>query len=84
MLPMSLSFCFFVVFTNFSLQYNSVGAYQCLKALTTPGVMIISIFYYKQSYSTKVKLTVVSIMHKTFHSDSDVYDFCQKYFSKIL
>ena len=60
MLPMSFSFCGFVVLTNYSLQYNSVGTYQCLKALTTPIVVIISMYLYNQSYSTKVKLSVVS------------------------
>jgi solute carrier family 35 protein E3 len=60
MLPMSVSFCGFVVLTNYSLQYNSVGTYQCLKALTTPIVVVISMFLYNHTYSTKVKLSVVS------------------------
>ena len=59
MLPMSVSFCCFVVLTNLSLEYNSVGTYQCLKALTTPGVLLISIFAYKTKYSNRVKLSVV-------------------------
>ncbi len=59
MLPMSVSFCGFVVLTNFSLQYNSIGTYQCLKALTTPIVVLISIYYNNVRYSMKVKLTVV-------------------------
>lgn len=59
MLPMAISFCGFVVLTNYSLEFNSIGTYQCLKALTTPGVMIISTFFYDHSYSTKVKLSVV-------------------------
>lgn len=62
MLPMSVSFCGFVVLTNFSLQYNSIGTYQCLKALTTPIVVLISIYYNNVRYSMKVKLTVVSFM----------------------
>ena len=60
MLPMSVSFCGFVVLTNYSLQYNSVGTYQCLKALTTPIVVVISMYLYNQTYSTRVKLSVVS------------------------
>ena len=59
MLPMSISFCGFVVLTNYSLEYNSIGTYQCLKALTTPIVVFISIYYNKQKYSLKIKLTVV-------------------------
>ncbi len=63
MLPMSVSFCGFVVLTNYSLQYNSVGTYQCLKALTTPIVVVISMFLYNHTYSTKVKLSVVSFYY---------------------
>ena len=59
MLPVSASFCGFVVLTNYSLQYNSVGTYQCLKALTTPIVVVISMYLYNATYSFKVKLTVV-------------------------
>lgn len=61
MLPMSLTFCGFVVLTNVSLQYNSIGTYQCLKALTTVGVMVISYYYYNTTYSFRVILTIVSL-----------------------
>jgi drug/metabolite transporter (DMT)-like permease len=60
MLPMSMSFCGYILLTNYSLQFNSIGTYQCLKALSTPGVMIISIYFYKHEYSNRVKLAVVS------------------------
>ena len=66
MLPMSASFCGFVVLTNYSLQYNSVGTYQCLKALTTPIVVVISMYLYNQSYSTRVKLSVVDIQSNKY------------------
>jgi solute carrier family 35 protein E3 len=56
-----VSFCAFVLLTNYSLEYNSIGTYQCLKALTIPGVMIISILFYKQNYSMKVKFSVVNV-----------------------
>jgi solute carrier family 35 protein E3 len=62
MIPMSVSFCCFVVLTNFSLEFNSVGTYQCIKGLTTPGVLLISMIFYKQKYSTKVKLTVLPVL----------------------
>ena len=61
MLPMAISFCGYILLTNYSLQFNSIGTYQCLKALSTPGVMIISVLFYKHEYSAKVKLTVVSL-----------------------
>lgn len=61
MLPMALTFCGFVVLTNFSLEYNSIGTYQCLKVLTVPGVMIISSFLYNESYSSRVILSIVSL-----------------------
>ena len=47
MIPMSISFCCFVVLTNFSLELNSVGTYQCIKGLTTPCVLLISMLFYK-------------------------------------
>ena len=62
MVPMALSFCGFVVLTNYSLQFNSIGTYQCLKALTTPGVLLIVTFVYKTKYSLKVNLTVVCLL----------------------
>ena len=62
MLPMSFTFCGFVVLTNVSLQLNSIGTYQCLKALTTPGVMAISYYYFKTTYSLRIILTVVSVI----------------------
>ena len=62
MIPMSVSFCGFVALTNYSLQYNSIGTYQCLKALTTPGVMVISFNYYKHVYSTNVILSVAPVL----------------------
>lgn len=58
--PLSLSFCGFVVLTNLSLQFNTVGTYQLAKAMTTPVILLLqSVFYGKQS-STKIRLTVVS------------------------
>lgn len=62
MLPMAISFCGYILLTNYSLQFNSIGTYQCIKALATPGVMIISIIFYKHHYSNKVKLTIVPVL----------------------
>jgi solute carrier family 35 protein E3 len=60
MIPLSLTYCGFVVLTNLSLQYNTVGTYQVIKVLTAPCVMVISYFFYRKHYSFKVQLTLVS------------------------
>ena len=60
MLPISLTFCGFVVFTNLSLQNNTVGTYQIAKVMTTPCIIVLQTFYYNRSFSTKVKMTLVS------------------------
>lgn len=62
MMPMSISFCGFVALSNYSLQFNTIGTYQCLKSLTIPGVMLISVIYYKHSFSTRIKLSVVFLL----------------------
>lgn len=63
MLPLSLTFCGFVVFTNLSLQNNTVGTYQLAKSMTTPCIIAIQTFFYAREFSIKVKLTLVSIQH---------------------
>lgn len=40
----------FVVFSNLSLQYNSVAFYQLMKHLSTPVVLFIESFFYKQAF----------------------------------
>lgn len=57
---LALSFCGFVAFTNLSLQNNSIGTYQLAKAMTTPVIILIQTSYYKKTFSTKIKLTLVS------------------------
>lgn len=61
MLPLALTFCGFVVFTNLSLETNTVGTYQLIKTMTTPCIMFIQTTYYAKTFSTRVKLTVVCI-----------------------
>lgn len=58
---LALSFCGFVAFTNLSLQNNSIGTYQLAKAMTTPVIILIQTAYYKKTFSTKIKLTLVPI-----------------------
>ncbi|CAH1783717.1 unnamed protein product [Owenia fusiformis] len=61
MLPLSLTFCGFVVFTNLSLQNNTVGTYQICKCMTTPCIIVLQTYFYHKSFSTKVKLTLIPI-----------------------
>ena len=59
-LPLAASFCGFVVFTNLSLQFNTVGTYQLAKAMTTPVILLLQALVYNRQSSLRVKLTVVS------------------------
>ena len=58
--PLSASFCGFVVFTNLSLQNNTIGTYQLAKVLTTPLIVAIQASLYNKKFSTRIKLTLVS------------------------
>lgn len=60
-LPLCISFCGFVVLTNLSLQYNSVGFYQIAKIGTTPTVVVIETLYYGKVFSTKTKLSLLPV-----------------------
>jgi len=61
-LPLSTVFCAFVVFTNLSLEYNTIGTYQLFKVLTTPVVALITWYYYKTKYSRMVILTLIPVV----------------------
>ena len=65
--PLSLSFCGFVVFTNLSLQNNTVGTYQVIKCMTTPVIIIIQKYLYGKTVSNRVKLTLVSMQLQTIY-----------------
>jgi solute carrier family 35 protein E3 len=67
-LPLSVAFCSFVVLTNISLQYNSVGFYQVLKTsnhvkmakvLTTPTIVIIQSTLFNVKFSAILKLSLL-------------------------
>ncbi|XP_068611125.1 solute carrier family 35 member E3 [Brachionichthys hirsutus] len=58
---LALSFCGFVVFTNLSLQNNSIGTYQLAKAMTTPVIILIQTAFYKKTFSSRIRLTLVPI-----------------------
>jgi solute carrier family 35, member E3 len=59
MLPIAFTFCGFVVFTNLSLQNNTIGTYQVAKVMTTPVIVLIQMYCYKKKFSLPVKLTLV-------------------------
>ena len=51
-----------MVFTNISLQHNTIGTFQVLKCLADPMFIIIQTVFYKKTYSTKVKLTMLPMI----------------------
>ena len=79
-MPLALSFCGFVVFTNLSLKYNTVGTYQVvwsqfqkltfkfklLKVLTTPVIIFLNWRWYRKVSSSYVKLSLVPIFMGIF------------------
>jgi len=56
--PLALLFCGFVVLTNLSLQYNSVGFYQLAKVMTTPVIICIQAIFFQTRYSLNVILSL--------------------------
>lgn len=62
MILIAMTFCGYVVLTNLSLAYNTVGTYQVAKMLTTPCVIITQIIFYRKHFSLLVKLTLIPII----------------------
>lgn len=60
-LLLALSFCGFVVFTNLSLQNNTIGTYQLAKVMTTPVIILIQTLWYGKTFSLRIKLTLIPI-----------------------
>ena len=54
--PLSLAFCGFLVFTNLSLQNNTVGTYQSAKALTTPTIVAIHAYFITRAIQHKSQI----------------------------
>ncbi|KAF4522134.1 hypothetical protein B566_EDAN012596 [Ephemera danica] len=61
MIPLAFSFCGFVVFTNLSLQNNTIGTYQIAKVMTTPCIIAIQMYFYDKHFTMPVKLTLLPI-----------------------
>lgn len=66
MIPISITFCGFVVLTNLSLETNTVGTYQIIKSMTTPCIIVLQTLFYAKTFSTKVKFTVVGFWYYEF------------------
>lgn len=62
LLSLAITFSGFVVFTNLSLEYNTIGSYQIIKTLTFPTIIIIQTHFYEKVFSFYVKLTLVWIV----------------------
>lgn len=65
-IPLSLTFCGFVVFTNLSLQNNTVGTYQLAKALTTPVIIFVQSQFYGVTFTSQIKATMIPIAFGVF------------------
>nr|CAD7402586.1 unnamed protein product [Timema cristinae] len=61
MIPLAFTFCGFVVFTNLSLETNTVGTYQVAKVMTTPCVILLQMLFYGKKFAIGVKLTLIPI-----------------------
>lgn len=61
MVLIATTFCGFVVLTNLSLAYNTVGTYQVAKMLTTPCVIVMQMIFYRKHFSVPIKLTLIPI-----------------------
>mmetsp|Transcript_10646 Transcript_10646/g.44387 ORF Transcript_10646/g.44387 Transcript_10646/m.44387 type:complete len:258 (-) Transcript_10646:414-1187(-) len=51
----------FVLLTNLSLQYNSVGFYQIMKVMTTPMIVLIEAVLYKKFLERKLRFALLPI-----------------------
>ena len=62
MIPLSILYCFLMVFQNLSLQYNTITTFQITKLLSTPLVMTFSIVIERKTiYSNKQIATLVRL-----------------------
>lgn len=61
-LLISMVFCGFVVLTNLSLAYNTIGTYQIAKMLITPCVIMMQTVLYNKYFNTFLKLTSIPII----------------------
>ena len=65
-LPLSIFFTLFIVFSNLSLMTNTVGTYQLLKCLSDPCILLFERYIFKTTYSTKVQLSFLPMVLGVF------------------
>jgi solute carrier family 35 protein E3 len=51
----------FVVLTNLSLQYNSIGFYQVMKVMTTPTIVVIEAVFYQKHLENRLKVALLPV-----------------------
>ena len=61
-MPLSIFFTLFIVFSNLSLLNNTVGTYQILKCLSDPCILLLERFFYQTSYSYRVQLSFLPMI----------------------
>jgi len=59
-LRLSLTFCAYVVFTNLSLQSNTIATYLVFKMTTSPAVVAVEAFWCCRKFSNGILLSLVS------------------------
>ncbi|CAK8688904.1 unnamed protein product [Clavelina lepadiformis] len=60
--PLSIAFCSFVVFSNLSLKHNTIGTYQILKCLADPFTFLLQVIMYGKKYTVNVKLSLLTVL----------------------
>lgn len=58
-LSLTILYCGCIVFTNLSLQYNTVTTYQITKTLTTPLIIALQFFFIRHQISSDMKAAAV-------------------------
>lgn len=60
-LPLALTFCGFVVFTNLSLTHNTVGFYQLAKTMTTPTIVVLQRVFFRKRFAWKILASLAAV-----------------------
>ncbi|KAF4683605.1 hypothetical protein FOZ63_015261 [Perkinsus olseni] len=61
-LPISVAFCGFVIFNNFSLDYNDPGVYELTKVLVTPAILLVQNLLYSIAVPPGQGLTLFAMV----------------------
>ncbi|KAF4724587.1 hypothetical protein FOZ63_018550, partial [Perkinsus olseni] len=60
--PVSVAFCGFVIFNNFSLDYNDPGVYELTKVLVTPAILLVQNLLYSIAVPPDQGLTLFAMV----------------------